>query len=163
MKRTGFPILFLMLLTSSFATTANELYLNENVITVNKTLVLQLVNNARVKGCKCGGKNYQPVPPLIWNEKLERAAQLHSQDMARKKYFSHTGTDGSNAGQRMQKAGYNWMAYGENIGMGFRNENEMIEGWLKSPSHCKNIMNADYKEIGTARSGVYWTQTFGAR
>ncbi|MES2880734.1 MAG: CAP domain-containing protein [Bacteroidota bacterium] len=163
MKLNGVSIIFLLLLTSSFITNSDGLYLNENFGSVNKTLVLQLVNDARLKGCKCGGKKYKPVPPLLWNEKLEKAAQQHSQDMARKKNFSHTGTDGSNAGERIQKTGYQWLAYGENIGMGFRDEKEMIEGWLKSPSHCKNIMSADYKEMGTARSGVYWTQTLGAR
>jgi len=53
--------------------------------------------------------------------------------------------------------------YGENIGMGYKNEKEMVEGWLKSPGHCKNIMNKGYKEMGVAKVGSYWTQTFGAR
>jgi len=39
----------------------------------------------------------------------------------------------------------------------------VIEGWLKSPGHCKNIMSQKYKEMGVARVGNYWTQTFGSQ
>ena len=130
---------------------------------VNKITLLKLVNAARKKGCQCGDTYYNPAPALTWNEQLEAAARLHSADMYSKKYFSHTSPDGKKAGDRIEKAGYHWMMYGENIGMGYKNEKEVVEGWLKSPGHCKNIMNKDYKEMGVAKVGNYWTQTFGAR
>jgi uncharacterized protein YkwD len=130
---------------------------------INKITILKLVNEARKKGCQCGNTYYSPAPALTWNEQLEQAAAVHSNDMFNKKYFSHTAPDGSKAGERIKRTGYHWLAYGENIGMGFKNEQEMVEGWLKSPGHCKNIMNKDYKEMGAARAGSYWTQTFGAR
>ena len=130
---------------------------------VNKTTLLKLVNEARKKGCNCGGTYYSPAPALTWNEQLEKAAQAHSTDMYKKKYFSHTSPNGDGAGDRIAKAGYRWQFYAENIGMGYRNENEVVEGWLKSPGHCKNIMNKNYKEMGVAKAGNYWTQTFGAK
>ena len=130
---------------------------------IDKITILKLVNEARKKGCQCGDTYYNPAPPLTWNELLEKAAAVHSNDMFTKKYFSHTAPDGSRAGERIEKEGYHWMMYGENIGMGFKNEREMVEGWLKSPGHCKNIMNKDYKEMGAAKAGNYWTQTFGTR
>jgi uncharacterized protein YkwD len=136
---------------------------NDFTTSINKITLLRLVNEARKKGCQCGDTYYPSAPDLTWNEKLEQAAAEHSNDMFNKKYFSHTSPDGSKAGERIERTGYHWLAYGENIGMGFRNEQEMIEGWLKSPGHCKNIMNKDYKEMGAARAGNYWTQTFGAR
>ncbi|HYK57071.1 MAG TPA: CAP domain-containing protein, partial [Flavisolibacter sp.] len=115
------------------------------------------------KGCNCGGTYYSPAPALTWNEQLEKAAQAHSTDMYKKRYFSHTSPNGDGAGDRIAKAGYRWQFYAENIGMGYRNENEVVEGWLKSPGHCKNIMNKNYKEMGVAKAGNYWTQTFGAK
>ena len=130
---------------------------------VNKTLLLQLVNEVRQKGCNCGDQYYPAVSPLTWNEKLEAAATSHSVDMYNKNYFSHTSPDGSNAGKRIQRAGYVWTTYGENIAFGYNNERELIEGWLQSPTHCGNIMGRHFKEMGVGRSGTYWTQDFGSR
>jgi uncharacterized protein YkwD len=131
--------------------------------TVNKTMLLQLVNDARKKGCQCGDTYYNPAPPLAWNELLEKAAMKHAKDMYQNNFFSHSGKDGSNAAQRLDRAGYNWRAYGENIGMGYKDEKDVVEGWLSSPGHCKNIMDRKFTEMAVARVGNYWTQTFGAR
>ncbi|MBA2746005.1 MAG: CAP domain-containing protein [Flavisolibacter sp.] len=130
---------------------------------INKNLVLELVNRARTNGCKCGDTYYYPVPALKWNSILEKAAFHHSVDMEQKKYFSHIAPDGSKAGKRIEKVGYKWKAYGENIASGYSTEAAVVEGWLKSPGHCKNIMNKMYKEMGMGRSGRYWTQNFGAK
>ncbi len=130
---------------------------------VNKTKMLQLVNNVRKSGCKCGDTWYYPAPALTWNDKLESISIAHSQDMYDKKYFNHTAPDGADAGVRMDRAGYKWKAYGENIATGHRSEEEVIKGWLSSPGHCRNIMNKDYKEMGVGRKGSLWTQTFGTR
>lgn len=131
--------------------------------TLNKKLMLQLLNTVRASGCRCEGINYKPAPPLCWNDLLEAAAQKHSNDMFQKNYFNHIEGDGSNGGTRIDAAGYKWMTYGENIGMGYRNEKEVVAAWLKSPGHCKNIMNPQYKEVGVACAGLYWTQDFGAQ
>lgn len=130
---------------------------------LNRTVMLQLVNKVRANGCNCGGKYYAPAPPLAWNGQLEKAAFEHSQDMWRKNYFSHKAPDGSNGGNRIERAGYNWKAYGENIAFGYTSEREVVKGWLSSPGHCKNIMNRNYREMGVSRVANYWTQTFGTR
>jgi uncharacterized protein YkwD len=132
-------------------------------LTVNKTVLLQLVNDTRTKGCNCGETYYVPVPALTWNNQLEKAAYNHSNDMYRKKYFGHTGSDGSGSGERISAVGYNWKYYAENIAAGYQTEKEVISGWLSSPGHCANIMNGNYKEMGVARAGDYWTQDFGSR
>lgn len=131
--------------------------------TFDKELMLKLVNSARTKGCNCGDKYFSPVPALAWNEQLEKAAIAHTKDMSQKKFFSHTGADGSTVATRMEKAGYKWISFGENIGLGYQSEQEAVEAWLKSPGHCKNMMSPKFKEIGVARMGEYWTQVFGAK
>ena len=131
--------------------------------TVNKTVLLQLINDARKKGCNCGDTYYAPAPAVTWNDLLEKAAYNHSSDMFQNKYFSHTGSDGSGSGERINQAGYTWKYYGENIAEGYRNEQEVVDGWLHSPGHCKNIMNRNYREMAVARVGDYWTQEFGSR
>ena len=130
---------------------------------VNKAVLLELVNKVRKNGCKCGDTWYPSDPAITWNNQLEAAAAGHSKNMHQKKFFSHRGTDGSDGGDRIARTGYRWTAYGENIANGYLSEREVILGWLASPGHCRNIMNRKYKEMGVARMGRYWTQTFGAR
>jgi len=130
--------------------------------TINKTVLLQLVNDARKKGCNCGNTYYAPVTALTWNDVLEKAAYNHSSDMSRKKFLSHTGSNGSGSGERITSAGYNWKFYGENIAKGHKTEKEVVKGWLSSPGHCANIMNKNYREMGVAKVGDYWTQDFGS-
>ena len=131
--------------------------------TVNKTMMLQLVNEVRQKGCQCGDTYYGSVPGVNWNSQLETAAYEHTEDMYTNEYFDHVAPDGSNGGIRIQRAGYNWLAFGENIAAGYRSEKEVVNGWLQSPGHCKNIMNKSFKEMGVARVSNYWTQEFGAK
>lgn len=128
--------------------------------------ILEPVNEARIKGRKCGNKYYKAVRPLVWNEMLGQTSLHHSLDMAKNGFLSHTGSDGSNPGDRLSRVGYNWVVYGENVGQGYRNPEEAVQGWLKSEMHCKNIMNPEFKEVGSAyaRSSslrTYWTLVFG--
>ena len=133
------------------------------VYNVDKTKMLQRVNNVRQTGCNCGNTSMPAVAPVTWNDKLAKAAYDHSADMRANDYFSHTGLNGSTAGQRITAAGYAWKTYGENIAKGYTNEQAVMNGWLSSEGHCKNIMNANFKEMGAGRQGDYWTQLFGAR
>lgn len=128
-----------------------------------KDKLLALVNDARARGCRCGGKYYKPVPPLTWNNRLERAAQKHSRYMRRRNVLSHAGQGGSDAGRRISAEGYDWISYGENVAAGYGSDEATIKGWLKSKGHCKNIMSPKFKEMGMASSGQFYTQVFGAR
>ncbi|MFJ8026128.1 CAP domain-containing protein [Streptomyces sp. NPDC096311] len=118
------------------------------------TRVVALVNSERGKvGCS----------PLTLNAKLSKAAQDHSADMASHQNMSHTGSDGSDPGQRITTAGYTWSAYGENVAFGYSTPEEVMAGWMSSPGHKRNILDCGFKEIGVGLSqpGSYWTQDFG--
>ena len=130
---------------------------------LNKTLMLQLVNEVRASGCNCGSTAMPPVNAVQWNDQLAAAASAHSTDMNTNDYFSHTGLNNSSPGDRITAAGYTWKTYGENIAQGAPDERQVIEGWLQSEPHCRNIMNGNFREMGVAKSGSYWTQVFGAR
>ena len=133
------------------------------VYNINKANLLKLVNDVRQSGCTCGTTVMPAVAPLTWNDQLAKAAYDHSKDMQLNNYFSHTGLDGSSPGSRMTAEGYIWKTYGENIANGFTTEQSVMNGWLGSEGHCKNIMNAGFKEIGAGRESNYWTQVFGTR
>ena len=124
---------------------------------LNPEKMLRLVNELRVAGCKCGDTNKPPVPELKWNDRLAKAAYLHSADMNTHKMFDHTSSDGRKAGDRITAAGYNYTTYGENIARNYSNEDAVIKAWITSSGHCSNIMSKDYTEIGAGRVGDYWT------
>lgn len=128
---------------------------------LNNDLLLKLVNDVRTKGCNCGATVMPPVNTLSWNNLLAAAALAHSKDMNANNYFDHTSKDGKNPGDRITAAGYKWMSYGENIAAGQPNEQAVFDAWIKSEGHCKNIMNANFREMGAAKDGRYWTQEFG--
>jgi uncharacterized protein YkwD len=123
--------------------------------------MITMVNAVRIKGCKCGGKTMQPVAPIKWNDRLASAAITHAIDMTKNKFFDHVGSDGSEIDNRVEKAGYKWMEVGENIAWGYKNMTDAMIGWLKSPSHCRQLMNPKVAEMGAARNGDYWVQDFG--
>jgi len=109
---------------------------------------LAAVNQARSVNQICGATPYSPAAPVSWSENLAMAAYLHSEDMALNNFFSHTGSDGSSAGQRISRQGYPWRTYGENIAVGYPTVSSVIQGWLGSEGHCRNLMDPDFTEIG---------------
>ncbi|MEA5570004.1 CAP domain-containing protein [Calothrix sp. UHCC 0171] len=125
--------------------------------------VLDLTNTERIKG---------GLQPLRLNHQLNQSAQNHSEDMALQDYFSHTGVNGSSAGDRATSAGYKFSSLGENIAAGYITPEEVVQGWMSSPGHRANIMNANYQEMGlgyyylandagNVNYNYYWTQDFG--
>lgn len=131
--------------------------------------VLSLVNDARSRQRRCGSQTFAGGKPLRLNAQLERAALLHSRDMAKYSYMDHRGRDGSTPAQRVTRAGYQWTAAGENVAAGPGTAEEVMAGWLASPGHCANIMNSRFSEMGVAAAvngqdeyGVYWTMSLAA-
>lgn len=131
--------------------------------------VLKLTNNYRATGRNCGSTWYPATKPVAWDTLLKRAANGHSRDMAKNNFFSHTGSDGSSMGDRITEAGYRWSAAGENIAAGYSTVASVMEGWIKSPGHCANIMSSRYKDLGvacvpsnTSDYSSYWTMDLAA-
>ncbi|CAM3957406.1 CAP domain-containing protein [Deinococcus marmoris] len=130
--------------------------------------VLELTNAARARGQKCGAQNFPPAPPLNSEARLGAAAQAHAADMAARNYFSHVAQDGRVLKARVEAAGYGWRAIAENIAAGQTSAQEVVTGWLNSEGHCRNLMNAEYRELGIGLAQNtggkrYWVQDFGTR
>ena len=130
-------------------------------------VMLTQVNDARSQARSCGTVNYKATAALSWNCTLENVADEHSRDMGDHNFFSHTGSDGLSAADRVSNAGYAWSAVGENIAAGQPTIDAVMTAWLDSPGHCANIMTTSYTELGAASYAVsgsdypiYWTQVF---
>lgn len=131
--------------------------------------VVELVNAARAEPRRCGNDSFEPAPPLTAATALTAAASLHSLDMAARGELSHDGSDGSESGERMTRAGYSWRIAGENVASGQQDAEAVVAAWLSSPGHCATLMDARYTETGVAfalapgkNPAVYWTQDFAA-
>jgi uncharacterized protein YkwD len=100
--------------------------------------------------------------PLKLNTKLNTAAQKHANDMAKYDYFSHTSRSGTTWSKRIKKAGFAKPG-GENIAYGFPTAVSVVQAWLASPGHRRNILDCNFKYIGVgyAPNGNYWVQDFG--
>lgn len=131
--------------------------------------VMAAVNAWRARGATCGTQAYAAAANLAWDDSLAQAALVHSEDMVAGNFFSHTGSDGSNAGQRAAAAGYAWRTWGENIAAGQVGVDAVVAAWMASPGHCANVMNAGFADVGLAcvhgGSGntyrTYWTMVLG--
>ena len=76
--------------------------------------------------------------------------------------MSHTGSDGSNPGDRIARAGYRFSAWAENVAMGYPDAASVMDGWMNSPGHRANILSGNVTEIGVglayaADGAPYWT------
>ncbi len=160
MKNNFFLILFICFTILGCTKSDDDNNNNNETEMIDKTKILELVNKSRSSGCNCGSAYFPPVTELTWNDKLETAAQKHSDWMSENNKLSHTGENNSSAGDRITAEEYTWNAYGENIAEGYTTEEAVVQGWLDSEGHCKNIMSGNFSEMGVALTGTYWTQVF---
>ena len=109
------------------------------------------------------------LPLLEWCDEVAKIARAHSENMAKYKFFSHTGLDGMMVDDRADAFGINkWRAIGENIAYnrGYEKPVEFaVERWMQSTSHRQNILNNRWREsaVGVAVSSdgaYYFTQVF---
>lgn len=122
--------------------------------------VLDTFNTVRMQARTCGSTNFGSTTPVEWNKTIQSSALIHNMDMNDNGFFSHTGSDGSSAGDRLKRLGYLWLGWGENIAFGFKDIDSVMVAWLDSSRHCSNIMNPNWKEMGVSEFNMYWTQVF---
>lgn len=105
--------------------------------------------------------NTEYLPALVDNAKLDAIAELRLKDMFAKQYFEHVSPDGSSATTVAKDVGYDMILLGENIALGdFGTDQKLVQAWMDSPPHRKNILNTRYSEIGIAvGKGVYEGRT----
>jgi uncharacterized protein YkwD len=98
------------------------------------------------------------LPALVRDARLDRAAQLHAQNMARQGRMTHV-LDGRGVAARVCDQGVCRIGVGENIAMGQRTTGEVMRSWMASPGHRANIQGR-YRFIGVGYSGGYWCVVF---
>ncbi len=128
----------------------------------NEQAIASLINQQRTSN---------HLPPYNPVSQLTQAARRHRLAMAGHNFTSHTGSDGSDGGQRIRDAGYNWAAWAEIIGWGFGGDPvRMMNWWMNSPVHKATILSTNQADFGVGYAMNpnstyihYWTVDFGRR
>ncbi len=107
---------------------------------LTKQRVIMWTNEARVQ---------EMLPPLAENKQLDMVAEERVNDMFRRQYFAHVAPSGEDVSEGVRKIGYQYRLLSENIAKGaFRDEQRVVQGWLHSEGHRKNMLSQDVEEIG---------------
>ncbi|MEE9273084.1 MAG: CAP domain-containing protein [Robiginitomaculum sp.] len=89
--------------------------------------------------------------PVVLNTALSAASKTHATDLAKHGIISHTGSDGSGHGERLQRQGYSEFSIAaENVATGQKSWGEVFMAWQKSSGHNENLLRADVTEFGIA-------------
>jgi uncharacterized protein YkwD len=149
--KAGLLAFFLLSLLTSFAVFAHG---NGGSASQMQEDILYYTNKFRKK---------QGLPPLQMSESLNRIATNHSRNMASGRTgFGHSGFE-SRVNQAQNSLG-SLRAYAENVAYGQMDAEEVVDGWIRSRGHRKNMLgnyNLIGIGVGRARNGqLYFTQFF---
>src|SRR5258706_3327363 len=109
--------------------------------------------------------------PLLRDPRLDEAAQHHAEDMLSRSFYNHSSPDGMSPVTRTRKSGYAGRIVGENIARGPFAVQEVVNNWMGSTEHRRNLLLPAFTHLGVgvvvgrnAAMGdtVIWVQDFGA-
>lgn len=107
-------------------------------VTLNKQHIYELINAERANA---------GLAPLATNTLLENSACAKAQHMVDNNYWGHVAPDGTQPRYFFDQAGYTYGSAGENLAYGYKTDESVVNGWMHSELHRKNIL-ADYNEDG---------------
>ncbi|MFY9825995.1 MAG: CAP domain-containing protein [Thermoanaerobaculia bacterium] len=111
------------------------------------------------------------VPLLLPDPRLDEAAQHHAEDMLARSYYNHISLDGTSPASRTRKSGYTGRIVGENIARGPFAVQEVMDNWMGSAEHRRNLLLPAFAHLGVgvavgrnAPMGdtIIWVQDFGS-
>ncbi|MFZ2414870.1 MAG: CAP domain-containing protein [Minisyncoccia bacterium] len=128
---------------------------------ISGNLIVEMTNQTRVK---------EGLNALEVNPELSAAAAAKAEDMIKNGYFAHFSPTNVSPWFWIKQNGYNYKYAGENLAMNFGETDQVINGWLNSPTHKANLLNSKYQDIGVAvlsgqvngQSRVVVVQMFGS-
>lgn len=115
--------------------------------------VIELTNAERKK---------EGLPALGTMTKLDKAAQIRANELKEK--YSHDRPDGTRCFTVLDDVDINgYSAVGENIALGYTTPEAVVNGWMNSEGHRRNIMNVQFEKIGVGYADNNgWVQLFYA-
>lgn len=109
--------------------------------------------------------------PFSRHPTLDLVAQAYAEDMLARDFYGHFSPEGKDVGDRVRASRYPYYKVGENVASGQSSVEAVVQGWIDSPEHLRNLLDRDFREIGIgfaagpSRDGSYrflWVQVFAA-
>ena len=91
--------------------------------------------------------NQNRTSPVVEDKLLDKAAQAKADDMAARGYFAHI-YQGKTGWDFIKQANYKYWVAGENLGVDFYDSESLVQAWMNSPSHKRNVIDPRFKHIG---------------
>ncbi len=150
---------------------------NEPLLPCADTQALQRaverLNDVRQTAGPCEGAAAAAPPaarqPLAWEQRLASSAQAQASDLAQRDLLSHVDAQQRSFGLRLRSTGYAAAGAGENLAAGQTDFDDTLQAWLASPTHCANLMQPDFRDVGLAcvqrvgsRYERFWVAHLGA-
>jgi uncharacterized protein YkwD len=107
-------------------------------------------------------RSSQGLSPLSRSAKLDAVAQAHSRDMQSMNRMTHTGSNGSQMTDRLQRGGYRYRTAAENVAQTGQGMDRVMELWINSPGHRSNMLKTNVTEYGVGRAGDFYTMVLAA-
>ena len=104
-------------------------------------------------------------PPVYAARSLNRSAEAHSADMARRNFFAHTSSDGTPFDVRIRRY-IGRGAVGETLAWHTRKRRiarTIVSMWINSAPHRAILLQGNFRRIGVARRHGMWTADFASR
>jgi uncharacterized protein YkwD len=102
--------------------------------------------------------------PLRFNDILNSTSQEHSEDMAKRSYFSHVNPDSLSSYDRMSAHHYNLQRAAENISYNHKNIKSIINGYLTSTQGHRDIFTVgEYEEVGFGIAAEVYKTSMGRK
>ena len=93
-------------------------------------------------------RNEAGLSELEVDNRLMQSALYKAQDMADKGYFAHTNPDGHRMSYWINGLDYHYTLAGENLAKGFTSVDSMLQAWVDSPTHYRNLVETEFTDIG---------------
>jgi len=98
--------------------------------------------------------------PLVADPELTRAAESRARGMAASNRLSHSGWEQAIRGEVSVAS-----AMGENVAYNYSTATAVVDGWMRSAGHRRNILDRSFRRVGVgcvadARDHLWWAQDF---
>ena len=106
-------------------------YILQDENTVNVIDIFNISNKERINNGSLA---------LKLNSKLTNAAKEKAKHMISNNYWAHIAPDGTTPWTFIESSNYDYYKAGENLAKGFDTSNNLVIGWMNSPTHRKTCL-----------------------
>lgn len=106
------------------------------VLIMNNQDIVMVINQYR---------GFNHLPALQTSQTLEKTTEYRVNDMVNSNYFAH-----NKFSNILEIFNVNFKIAGENIAKGYDNESKLVDAWMASPKHRKQILDKRFKYIGVS-------------